>query len=88
MHMTDDASAMPFASPFGKLNDQVVDATRQAAKFWLDLYEQALESMASYQEQAASRTDIEWLSTAAETQAKLLREFAAQHVAAARGLLD
>jgi hypothetical protein len=88
MAMTDDASAMLFASPFGKLSDQFLEANREAAKLWLDLYEQALESIASYHEQAASRTDVEWIATAAETHAKFLREIATQQVSMARELLD
>jgi hypothetical protein len=88
MAMTDDPSAMLFASPFPGLSDEVLDMGREAAKFWLDAYGQALEAIASSQEQAASRTDIEWLATAARTQAKWLREVATRQLSVSRELLD
>ena len=45
MAMTDDVSAMLFESPFGKLTDELLDMGREAARLWLDAYEQALESI-------------------------------------------
>jgi hypothetical protein len=93
MAMTDDAAAMFFASPFAKLTeanvtDQLLDMGRESAKLWLDVYEQALESIASSHEQAATQTDVECLATAARLQAKVLREMATRQVAMVRELLD
>jgi hypothetical protein len=92
-----DASGTLFASPFSKLNDELpfakvtdelLDMGRETARRWLDMYEQALESIASSHEQAAGYTDVEWLATAARTQAKLVREIAARQVTIGRELLD
>jgi hypothetical protein len=88
MAMTDDASAMLFASPFPGLSDEVLDMGREATKFWLDAYEQALEAIAGSHDRAAGHTDIEWLATAARTQAKWLREIATRQVSLSRELLD
>jgi hypothetical protein len=93
MDMTDDVSAMFFASPFAKLaeadlTEQLLDMGREAAKLWLDGYEQALGSIASAHEQAAGQTNVDWLATAARTQAKALREIATRQVALGRELLD
>jgi hypothetical protein len=88
MPMTDDATATLFASPFGKLSDDLLERGREAAKLCLDAYEQALDTIAGSQEQLASQTDVEWLATAVRTQAQLVREFATRQVTLAREFLD
>ena len=80
-------SAMLTPERLGQLNDQIFDANRAAAKVFLDAYEKTLESIASYQEQAASQTDVEWIATAARTQARFVRELAKRHVSMGRELL-
>jgi uncharacterized membrane protein len=64
--------------------EQVLDANREALRVCLEAYEKALESIASFQEQAASRTDIEWVASAAKAQANLTRELARQQVSMGR----
>ena len=88
MPMTDDGTAMLFASPFGRLTDDFLKLGREAAKLWLDAYEQALDTIAGSHEQLASQTDVEWLATAVRTQAKLLREIGTRQVTLGRELLD
>ena len=87
MATTDDVSAMLFELPFGELTDDFLEMGRDAGRLWLDVYEQALESIASSHEQAAGQTDVDWLATAARTQAKLVREIATRQVALGRELL-
>jgi hypothetical protein len=88
MAVTDNASAALFSSPFASFAEDFLDMGRDAAKLWLDACEQTLEAIAGSQEQAATQTDIEWLATAARTQAKWVREIATRHVAVSRELLN
>jgi hypothetical protein len=88
MPMTDDTTAMLFASPFSKLTDDLLEMGRDAARLCLDSYEQALDTIARSHEEIADRTDVEWLSTAVRTQAKLVREITTRQVTLGRELLD
>ena len=72
----------------GQLNEQILDANRAAAKLFLDVCEKTLESVVSYQEQAASQTDIDWIATAAKAQARFTRELVNRHISMGRELLD
>jgi hypothetical protein len=56
------------------LNEQIVEAAKKAGGASLDAYERALESIAGYQEQAAKQSDVEWISTVIDAQAKFTRE--------------
>ena len=85
--ITNDALASNIASKLGDLNQQMVEANRDAAKMYLDAYESAVDSFATYHEQAASQTDIEWITSAAKAQAEIMRETAARYVALGRQLL-
>jgi hypothetical protein len=71
----------------GQLNEQIIDANRAAAKLFLDVCEKTLESIASYQEQAASQTDIDWIATAAKAQARFTRELADRQISVGREFL-
>ena len=88
MAVTDNGSAALFGSPFASFTEDFLDMGRDAAKLWLDACAQALEAIAGSHEQAATQTDIEWLATAARTQAKWVREVATRQVALSRELLD
>jgi hypothetical protein len=72
---------------FGQLNEQMLDASRAAAKLFLEVYENTLESIATYQEQAATQTELDWFASAAMAQAKLTRELAKHQVSMGRELL-
>ena len=56
------------------LNEQIVEAAKKAGGMSLDAYERALESIAGYQEQVAKPSDVEWISTVIDAQAKFTRE--------------
>jgi hypothetical protein len=71
----------------GELNEQLLDANREAARLCLEVYEQTLESLASFHEEAAKETDVEWIATAARAQARFTRELAKRHVEMGRQLL-
>ncbi|MDX6657773.1 MAG: hypothetical protein QOH62_2566 [Solirubrobacteraceae bacterium] len=71
----------------GQFNEQILDATRAAAEMVLDMYEKTLDSIASYQEQAASQAEVDWIATAAAAQARFTRDVAKHHVSVGRELL-
>jgi hypothetical protein len=69
------------------LNEQIVDAAKKAGGASLDAYERALESIAGYQEQAVKQSDVEWISTVIDAQAKFTRELTNLYVGTGRDLL-
>jgi hypothetical protein len=71
----------------GQINEQILDANRAAAKLFLDVCEKTFESVASYQEQAASQTGVDWIATAAKAQARFTRELGNHQVSVGRELL-
>jgi hypothetical protein len=56
------------------LNERILDAGKQAGGAYLDAYERTLESIADYQENVAKQTDVEWISTVVDAQARFTRE--------------
>jgi hypothetical protein len=71
----------------GKLRDQVLGARRDAAERCLEAYETAMEQIASYQEQAANQTEVDWIATACKAQATFTREMAKRQVSVGREFL-
>ncbi|MCW3013346.1 MAG: hypothetical protein JWO02_438 [Solirubrobacterales bacterium] len=80
-------SAVLTPEQLSKLNKQMLEMHSAAARLWLDMYEQTLESIAGSQEEAASRTDVDWIATVAKARAAFMRELATRHVALGRELL-
>lgn len=70
-----------------EFREQFLAANREALRMCLDAYEQTLEAIASYQEQAASQTDVDWISSAAKAQARFTRELAKRQLELGRELL-
>ena len=69
------------------LNERILDAGKQAGGAYLDAYEQTLESIADYQEKVAKPTDVEWVSTVVDAQARFTRELTKLYVNTGRELL-
>ena len=69
------------------LNEQILDAGKKAGGAYLDAYEKALQSIADYQEQVAKQTDVEWVSTIVDAQARFTRELTKLYVSTGRELL-
>ena len=69
------------------LNERILDAGKQAGGAYLDAYEQTLESIADYQENVAKQTDVEWISTVVDAQARFTRELTKLYVNTGRELL-
>jgi hypothetical protein len=69
------------------LNEQIVEASKKAGGAYLDAYETALKSIADYQEGVAKQTDVEWVSTVVDAQARFTRELTKLYVNTGRELL-
>jgi hypothetical protein len=69
------------------LNERILEAARKTGGAYLDAYEKALESIAAYQERAAEQTDVDWISTVVEAQAKFTRDLTQLYVSTGRELL-
>ena len=70
-----------------QLNEQILDAGKKAGGAYLGAYEKALQSIADYQEQVARQTDVEWISTIVDAQARFTRELTKVWVSTGRDLL-
>ena len=69
------------------LNERILEAGKKAGGAYLNAYEKALQSIVDYQEQVAKQTDVEWVSTIIEAQARFTRELTRLYVSAGRELL-
>jgi hypothetical protein len=69
------------------LNERILSAGKQAGGAYLDAYEKTLQSIADYQEQVAKQTDVEWVSTIVDAQARFTRELTKLYVSTGRELL-
>jgi hypothetical protein len=70
-----------------ELNERILDAGKKTGGAYLDAYEKALQSIADYQGQIAQQTDIEWISTIVDAQARFTRELTKVFVSTGRDLL-
>lgn len=70
-----------------ELNERILEAGKKTGGAYLDAYEQALKSIADYQEQVAKQTDVEWVSTIVDAQARFTRELTKVYVSTGRELL-
>jgi hypothetical protein len=69
------------------LNERILDASRKVGGAYLDAYERTLESIADYSERTAKQSDIEWISTIVDAQARYTRELTKLYVNTGRELL-
>jgi hypothetical protein len=69
------------------LNEQILDAGKKVGGVYLDAYEKSLQSIAEYQESVARQTDVEWISTVVDSQARFTRELTKLYVGTGRELL-
>jgi hypothetical protein len=69
------------------LNERILDAGKEAGNAYLDAYEKTLKSIADYQETAAKQSDVEWVSTIVDAQARFTRDLTELYVSTGRELL-
>jgi hypothetical protein len=70
-----------------ELNESMLEALKQAGQASLDAYEKSLQSLVDFQSQIASGSQIEWVTTLANMQAKFVQDISNYYVNAARDLL-
>jgi hypothetical protein len=70
-----------------KLNERIIEDSKTAGEATLSAYEKALKTIASTLERGPGKSDVEWISSLATTQAKWIRDVTAAWTAAARGVL-
>lgn len=70
-----------------KLNERIIEEGKSAGEATLSSYEKALKAIASSIERGPGKSDIEWLSSLATTQAKFLRDVTTAWTEAARGMI-
>jgi hypothetical protein len=75
------------ATRLRKLNERIIEASRDAGESTLTSYEKALKSIASGLEKGPGRSDVEWIANLATAQAKFIRELTDSWTSAARGML-
>jgi hypothetical protein len=70
-----------------KLNERIIEESKSAGEATLAAYEKALKAIASSLERGPGKSDVEWVSSLATTQAKWIRDVTTAWTSAARGML-
>ena len=70
-----------------KLNEQIIEAGRDAGETTLTSYEKALKAIAAAIERGPGASDVEWVSNLATAQAKFIRDLTKSSVKQARKVL-
>jgi hypothetical protein len=70
-----------------KLNERIIEEGKSAGEATLSSYEKALKAIASSIERGPGKSDIEWISSLATTQAKFIRDVTTAWTSAARDML-
>ena len=70
-----------------KLNEKIIEESKSAGEATLTAYEKALKAIAGSLERGPGKSDVDWISSLATTQAKWIRDVTAAWTSAARGML-
>ena len=71
-----------------KLNERIIDSSKQAGEETLNAYAKTLENIAELQENLGKASQLDWLTTFATAQANFTRHLAESITAAARKLVN
>jgi hypothetical protein len=82
-----DARVEAMAQRVRRLNERIIEAGKDAGEATLSSYEKALKAIAASIERGPGKSDVEWISALATTQAKFLRDVTNAWTSAARGML-
>ena len=85
--MAADPRVEAVAQRIRKLNERIIEASKEAGETTLSSYEKALKAIAGSIERGPGRSDVEWISSLATTQAKFIRDVTTAWTSAARGML-
>jgi hypothetical protein len=70
-----------------RLNDRIIDASKEAGETTLTSYERALKAIATAIQRGPGSSDVEWVSNLATAQAKFIRDLTTATASAARRAL-
>ena len=70
-----------------ELSDRLVETSKKAAAEYLNLTEKAAQTVVDFQRQVAAQTDVEWVSTIVDAQAKFTGDVTKVFVSTGRDLL-
>ena len=70
-----------------KLNERIIEESKSAGEATLTAYEKALKAIAGSLERGPGKSEVEWISALATTQAKWIRDVTTAWTSAARGVL-
>jgi hypothetical protein len=70
-----------------RLNDRIIEASKEAGETTLTSYERALKAIAAAIQRGPGSSDLEWVSNLATAQAKFIRDLTATTASAARRAL-
>jgi hypothetical protein len=70
-----------------KLNERIIEAGKEAGDTTLANYEKALKAIAGALERGPGKSEVEWVSHLATTQAKFIRDVTTAWTSAARDML-
>ncbi len=70
-----------------KLNERIIEASKQTGETTLSSYEKALKAIAGAVERGPGSSDIEWISSLATIQAQFIRDVTEAWTSAARAML-
>jgi hypothetical protein len=70
-----------------ELNERIIDAGKRAGLGTLEIYESTLETVAGAVERGPGSSDIEWVSSVANAQAKFMRDLTEAFASATRKAL-
>jgi DNA-binding ferritin-like protein len=81
---TAEAQFDQIAERLRKLNERIIKAGKEAGETTLTSYEKALKAIAGTLERGPGRSDIDWISNLATTQAKFIRDVTTAWTSVAR----
>lgn len=81
------AAAEEAVTRIRELNEALIQSAKQAGQASLDAYENALQSLVDFQSKVADDSQIEWVATLANMQAKFVQDLSGYYVNAMRDIL-
>ena len=70
------------------LNEKLIGVAKNAGQISLDAYANTLQSLVEFEEQAASRSQLDWVSALANAHAKFVQDISGSYLKAAREVLN
>jgi hypothetical protein len=82
-----DPRVEALAQRIRKLNERIIEESKEAGEATLSSYEKMLKAIAGSIERGPGRSEVEWISSLATTQAKFIRDVTTAWTSAARGMI-